>query len=130
MLYLGYKESEYISMNILRILADNGMDYETKNEALEKYDIRLKGGLAKEVRSMCDYGDYVEKMGTEKGIAQGLQRGILQGKEEERINSTLNAIQSLMKTLKLGVDEAMDALQIPADKKTYYLELLKNDRVQ
>ena len=83
---------------------------------------------------MCDYGDYVEKMGTEKGlqkgIAQGLQRGILQGKEEERINSTLNAIQSLMKTLKLGVDEAMDALQIPADKKTYYLELLKNDRVQ
>ena len=67
-LYLGYKESEYISMNILRILADNGMDYEKKNEALEKYDIRLKGGLAKEVRSMCDYGDYVEKMGTEKGL--------------------------------------------------------------
>ncbi len=120
-LYLGYKESEYISMNILRILADNGMDYEKKNEALEKYDIRLKGGLAKEVRSMCDYGDYVEKMGTEKG----LQRGILQGKEEERINSTLNAIQSLMKTLKLSADEAMDALQIPADKKTCYLELLK-----
>ena len=120
-LYLGYKESEYISMNILRILADNGMDYEKKNEALEKYDIRLKGGLAKEVRSMCDYGDYVEKMGTEKG----LQRGILQGKEEERINSTLNAIQSLTKTLKLNADEAMDALQIPADKKTCYLELLK-----
>ena len=102
------------------------MDYETKNEALEKYDIRLKGGLSKEVRSMCDYGDYVEKMGTEKG----LQRGILQGKEEERINSTLNAIQSLMKTLKLSADEAMDALQIPADKKTCYLELLKKREVQ
>ena len=55
-------------MNILRILADSGMDYEKKNEALEKYDIRLKGGLAKEVRSMCDYGDYVGKMGTEKGL--------------------------------------------------------------
>ena len=128
-LYLGYKESEYISMNILRILADNGMDYETKNEALEKYDIRLKGGLAKEVRSMCDYGDYVEKMGTEKGIAQGLQRGILQGKEEERVNSTLNAIQSLTKTLKLSVDEAMEALQIPIEEKAYYLKLLSEKNI-
>ena len=76
MLYLGYKKSEYISMNILRILADNGMDYEKKNEALEKYDIILKGGLSKEVRSMCDYGDYVEKMGTEKWIAQGKEQGL------------------------------------------------------
>ena len=113
-------------MNILRILADNGMDYETKNEALEKYDIRLKGGLAKEVRSMCDYGDYVEKMGTEKGLQRGIQQGFLQGSE----NKTVEDIQSLTKTLKLSVDEAMDALQIPADKKTCYLELLKNDRVQ
>ena len=132
MLYLGYKESKYISMNILRILADNGMDYETKNEALEKYDIRLKGGLAKEVRSMCDYGDYVEKMGTEKGlqkgIAQGLQRGILQGKEQGFLqgseNKTVEDIQSLTKTLKLSVDEAMDALQIPIEERANYLKLL------
>ena len=124
-LYLGYKESEYISMNILRILADNGMDYETKNEALEKYDIRLKGGLAKEVRSMCDYGDYVEKMGTEKG----LQRGILQGKEQGFLqgseNKTVEDIQSLTKTLKLSVDEAMDALQIPIEERANYLKLLE-----
>ena len=81
---------------------------------------------------MCDYGDYVEKMGTEKGIAQGLQRGIqqgllqgkkegiLEGKEHER----LEAIHSLTKTLKLSADEAMDALQIPVEEKTYYLNLL------
>ena len=121
MLYLGYKESEYISMNILRILADNGMDYETKNEALEKYDIRLKGGLAKEVRSMCDYGDYVEKMGTEKGLQRGIQQGFLQGSE----NKTVEDIQSLTKTLKLSVDEAMDALQIPIEERANYLKLLE-----
>ena len=46
-------------MNILRILADNGMDYEKKNDALKKYEIQLRGGLADEVRSMCDYGAYV-----------------------------------------------------------------------
>ncbi len=44
MLYLGYKKSEQTSMNILRILADNGMDYEKKNEALKKYEIQLRGG--------------------------------------------------------------------------------------
>ena len=128
-LYLGYKESEYISMNILRILADNGMDYEKKNEALEKYDIRLKGGLAKEVRSMCDYGDYVEKMGTEKG----LQRGILQGKEQGFLqgseSKTVEDIQSLTKTLKLSVNEAMDALQIPIEEKAYYLKLLSEKNI-
>ena len=121
-LYLGYKESEYISMNILRILADNGMDYETKNEALEKYDIRLKGGLAKEVRSMCDYGDYVEKMGTEKGIAQGLQRGILQGKEEERLVS----LSSLMKNMKIDLHEAMKLLNIPESEYHKYMELMNH----
>ena len=118
MLYLGYKESEYISMNILRILADNGMDYETKNEALEKYDIRLKGGLAKEVRSMCDYGDYVEKMGTEKG----LQRGILQGKEEERLVS----LSSLMKNMKIDLHEAMKLLNIPESEYHKYMELMNH----
>ena len=108
-------------MNILRILADNGMDYETKNEALEKYDIRLKGGLAKEVRSMCDYGDYVEKMGTEKGLQKGIAQGFLQGSE----NKTVEDIQSLTKTLKLSVDEAMEALQIPIEERANYLKLLE-----
>ena len=121
MLYLGYKENEKASMNILRILADSGMDYEKKNEALEKYDIRLKGGLAKEVRSMCDYGDYVEKMGTEKGLQRGIQQGFLQGSE----NKTVENIQSLTKTLKLSVDEAMEALQIPIEERANYLKLLE-----
>ena len=113
MLYLGYKESEYISMNILRILADNGMDYETKNEALEKYDIRLKGGLAKEVRSMCDYGDYVEKMGTEKGIAQGMEQGLFL------------SLSSLMENMKVDLHEAMQLLNIPEDEYAHYAKMMK-----
>ena len=113
MLYLGYKESEYISMNILRILADNGMDYETKNEALEKYDIKLKGGLAKEVRSMCDYGDYVEKMGTEKGIAQGMEQGLFL------------SLSSLMENMKVDLHEAMKLLNISEDEYDHYAKMIK-----
>ena len=82
---------------------------------------------------MCDYGAYVESIGIEKGLKKGLQKGlqqgllqgrkegILEGKERER----LEGIQSLMKTLKLSAEEAMDALQIPTQEKSYYLKLLK-----
>ena len=118
-LYLGYKESEKVSMNILRVLADN-MSSQEKIERLKKYDVELTKKQEEEVSRMCDYGAYVESIGIEKGIKEGLK----QGSE----NKTIEAIQSLTKTLKLSVDEAMDALQISAEEKSYYLKLL-NEKV-
>ena len=114
-LYLGYKESEKVSMNILRVLADN-MSSQEKIERLKKYDVELTKKQEEEVSRMCDYGAYVESIGIEKGLKQGSE------------NKTIEAIQSLTKTLKLSVDEAMDALQISAEEKSYYLELL-NEKV-
>ena len=118
-LYLGYKESEKVSMNILRVMADN-MSSQEKIERLRKYDVELTKKQEEEVSRMCDYGAYVESIGIEKGIKEGLR----QGSE----NKTIEAIQSLTKTLKLSVDEAMDALQISAEEKSYYLKLL-NEKV-
>ena len=118
-LYLGYKESEKVSMNILRVMADN-MSSQEKIERLRKYDVELTKKQEEEVSRMCDYGAYVESIGIEKGIKEGLR----QGSE----NKTIEAIQSLTKTLKLSVDEAMDALQIPTEEKSYYLKLL-NEKV-
>ncbi len=118
-LYLGYRESEKVSMNILRVMADN-MSSQEKIERLRKYDVELTKKQEEEVSRMCDYGAYVESIGIEKGIKEGLR----QGSE----NKTIEAIQSLTKTLKLSVDEAMDALQISADEKSYYLKLL-NEKV-
>ena len=118
-LYLGYKESEKVSMNILRVMADN-MSSQEKIERLRKYDVELTKKQEEEVSRMCDYGAYVESIGIEKGIKEGLR----QGSE----NKTIEDIQSLTKTLKLSVDEAMDALQISAEEKSYYLKLL-NEKV-
>ena len=115
-LYLGCKESEKVSMNILRVMADN-MPSEEKIERLKKYDVKLTEKEEEEVSRMCDYGAYVESIGIEKGIKEGLK----QGSE----NKSIEDIQSLTKTLKLSVDEAMDALQIPTQEKSYYLKLLK-----
>ena len=111
-LYLGYRESEKVSMNILRVMADN-MSQQEKIERLKKYDVELTKKQEEEVSRMCDYGAYVESIGIEKGLKQGSE------------NKTIEDIQSLTKTLKLSVDEAMDALQISAEEKSYYLKLLK-----
>ena len=120
MLYLGYKESEKVSMNILRVMADN-MPSEEKIERLKKYDVKLTGKEEEEVSRMCDYGAYVESIGIEKGLKQGKQEGLKEGS----IYGTLEAIKSLTKTLRLSVDEAMDALQIPAEERNNYLKLLE-----
>ena len=106
-------------MNILRVMADN-MSSQEKIERLKKYDVELTKKQEEEVSRMCDYGAYVESIGIEKGIKEGLR----QGSE----NKTIEDIQSLTKTLKLSVDEAMDALQISAEEKSYYLKLL-NEKV-
>ena len=119
-LYLGYKESEKVSMNILRVMADN-MSSEEKIERLKKYDVKLTGKQEEEVSRMCDYGAYVESIGIEKGLKQGKQEGLKEGS----IYGTLEAIKSLTKTLRLSVDEAMDALQIPAEERNNYLKLLE-----
>ena len=118
-LYLGCKESEKVSMNILRVMADN-MSSQEKIERLRKYDVELTKKQEEEVSRMCDYGAYVESIGIEKGIKEGLRKG--------SENKTIEDIQSLTKTLKLSVDEAMDALQIPTEEKSYYLKLL-NEKV-
>ena len=118
MLYLGYKESEQTSMNILRILADNGMDYEKKNEALKKYEIQLRGGLAEEVRSMCDYGAYVEKKCMEKGLQQGLKQGLQKG--------VYTSLCSLMENLKIDLHEAMKLLNVPESEYDHYAEMMKS----
>ena len=110
MLYLGYKESEQTSMNILRILADNGMDYEKKNDALKKYEIQLRGGLAEEVRSMCDYGAYVEKKCMEKGLQKGVYTSLC----------------SLMENLKIDLHEAMKLLNVPESEYDHYAEMMKS----
>ena len=60
--------------------------------------------------------------GEEKGRTEGKVEGLNEGDERRLILS----IRSLMETLKLTTEEAMDALQVPLDKRAYYLEKLVN----
>ena len=60
--------------------------------------------------------------GHEKGIEQGIEQGIEKGRFEERLSN----IQSLITTLRLSAEQAMDALNIPQEERSQYLTKLKH----
>lgn len=58
---------------------------------------------------MCNLSKGVE----ERGIARGIEI------------ATLNAIQNIMETLKMTVEQAMEALKVPDGEKAKYVGMLK-----
>ena len=71
-----------------------------------------------EFEIMCNLSQAVE----DKGIAKGISIGIKQGKFEERLSN----IQSLITSLRLTAEQAMDALNIPQEERSQYLPKLKH----
>lgn len=56
---------------------------------------------------------------------EGREEGLVEGREEGREEERLILIRNVMDSLKLSVEEAMNALKIPEDKRALYLEQLK-----
>jgi hypothetical protein len=77
-----------------------------------RFDEMAKYSEEKGENKMCELLDYVEN----RGIQRGEERGIEIGEESTII---LN-IKNLAETLKLTIDQAMDALKVPEDKRDYY----------
>ena len=61
------------------------------------------------------YGDYRESIGEERGEARG----------EEK--STLKSIKSIMETLDVSAEKAMDILKIPADQRVTFQEKINRE---
>ena len=59
-----------------------------------------------------------------EGILEGILEGELKGELKGEKNTLLKNIRSLMKTMKLTAKQAMDALQVPADKQAEYNSLI------
>ena len=58
--------------------------------------------------------------GIEKGIEQGIEKGIEKGIE---LNQT-DSIKKLMKNMSWTIDQAMNALEIPEDKREKYRQTI------
>ena len=62
---------------------------------------------------MCNLSDGVEEMGIKKGIQKGIEQ------------NTIASIKSLIETLKLTAEEAMNALKVPDSDREKYFSMSK-----
>lgn len=116
MVCLGGPESENCEgvLKLLDVLFSKKVPYTEKQRILEEeFEIPMVEELESEVSAMCNFSDGVEARGIEIGLARGIE------------TTTLQSIQSLMETLKLTVEQAMDALKIPEEAREKYTTMLK-----
>ena len=117
LLYLS-RESEEEILGFLQTLLDETIQSERKLEILEKeYGIVMDNETRKEIREMCNLGNYVENKGIEKGLAKGI---------EETTLKFIGFIQNMMKNNDMSVEEVFDMMQIPAKEREEYLTYLNN----
>ncbi len=92
-------------LKLLDVLLSNETAAAQKQQILqEDFDIPMTRTLESEVSVMCNLSKGV----WEKGMTDGL----------------LSSIQNLMETMKLTVEQAMDALKVPEADRQKYIELL------
>lgn len=116
MICLGPEEEERCDgvLKLLEVLLSPEKEAEEKKRVLSnEFDITMTETLERGIYEMCNLS---------KGVAErGFLRGMEQGMEQE----TLRSIQSLMETLHLTAEQAMEALKVEKFKRNLYAEKLK-----
>ena len=82
----------------------------------------------KEVSEMCNVSrgvlDKGITLGRKEGITLGRKEGMTLGREEGITlgmdKSTLNSISKMVATFNVTIDQAMDILEVPDEKREYY----------
>lgn len=103
-----YQEYDEI-LTPLVVFLNNILDYQGKIRIMKEYGFKE---IEKEVREVCDYANILEKEYLNKGIGIGVEKGIEQGTQNERIKN----IRKLMIKLKMSFKEAVQFLDIPEDE--------------
>ena len=102
-----YQEYDEV-LTPLVVFLNNILDYQGKIRIMKEYGFKE---IEKEVREVCDYANILEKEYLNKGIGIGVEKGIEQGTQNERIKN----IRKLMIKLKMSFKEAIQFLDIPED---------------
>ena len=89
----------------------------------------------KEVSEMCNVSrgvlDKGMTLGREEGMTLGRKEGMTLGREEGITlgmdKSTLNSISKMVATFNVTIDQAMDILEVPDEKREYYKSQISSD---
>ena len=96
------------------------LENDSRFEEVYTADNTEEGGI----HSMCDVLDKVEERGVKIGLKQGIKQGIEQGLEQGREKTLLSNLASLMTTMHLSPEQAMDALMIPQADRDKFASML------
>ena len=66
------------------------------------------------------------QMELDKAFSDGFSNGFADGEAKGRIKEKLEAIKTLMNTMSLSIEQAMQALNIPSTDFPKYLAMLKH----
>lgn len=103
---IGDPDSSSGILKLLEVLLSSEKAISDKKQILQdEFAIQITEELQKEVSDMCNLSKGIE----EKGIRTGI----------------FHSIYNLMESMNWAADKAMDALQIPLEERSQYLELLK-----
>lgn len=106
------------------------LDIEVANviNSITKLKIPLpkEGGTVKMFEAFIQLKETFMEQGLTQGHKQGLKLGLEQGLEQGRDQNAIYSISALMRSMNLTVAQAMDALEIPFEKREYYLSMLVN----
>lgn len=73
---------------------------------------------------MCKIMDEIRQAGFEHGMERGMERGMKRGMKRGMERDRLESLRTIMQTMKLSEEEAMNALLIPLEKRAKYKALL------
>ncbi len=114
MVCLGGKQGSENYDGIIKFLdVLTSMEYnkaEKENIIKNEYNIRITKEIESEVLGMCNLSDGI----WDKAWGEGKNK------------ATLDAIRNIMETLKVTLNQALDALKIPEDEREKYREMLNN----
>lgn len=116
-------------LRLLDVLLGSETSAAEKRQILQdEYEIPMTQSIEQEVSVVCNLSKGVLEKGIAKGMAQGMAEGQAKGRAEGRAEgvekTTLANLKSLMGTLGLSVEQAMDALRVPESDRPKYQELL------
>lgn len=119
MICLGGKkrDSKNSLLDMLNTLLSTKTGKNEKKKILsEEFSLSMTEKIDVEVSDMCNLSAGVERRATQRGLQQGLQQ------------AKIDAIKSIMETMNITMEKAMDALKIASDERQKYVSLLVGER--
>ena len=86
--------------------------------------VRVLKEPSEEGDNMCHELEALYLDGEKSGMEKGRREGRVEGRMEGRAEGIISSLKSLMATLGMSVEEAMNALRIPENERGTYTDLL------